>query len=359
MDASRKQRELHERAVSVARNYSKLESELLSIFQELDKTRAYLHFGATSLIGYAIDILKLSEGAASNLVTVARKSVEVPELKAAIEAGEVTISKARKIAPVLTRENQNLWIDLARTSTSRVIEKEVARVNPQFVVTEKLKYKTAERLELSFGISEQLAEKFKRVKDLLAQRKSKPISSEEAFGILVNEFIERHDPIKKAERSKVRSEKSAMATRTQNTEAERLQNEVECDLRTHSDAKHVPGRIDNFESKAESWISLGKHGEVFVNKLEMGTENESKEQASEQHTNKRHARRSTLPAVVTHAVTLRDLRQCTHVHRDGSRCPSTKWLDVHHVIPVAMGGSNELSNLKTLCASHHRMVHRH
>ena len=123
--------ELDTRARRIAKTYLFAESQIITVLQDLDKCRGYLHFGVTSLIGYTIEILKLSEGAASNLVTVARKSVEFPALKSAIEAGEVTVSKARKIASVLTKENQNLWIDLAKTSTSRVIEREVARANPQ------------------------------------------------------------------------------------------------------------------------------------------------------------------------------------------------------------------------------------
>ena len=32
--------------------------------------------------------------------------------------------------------------------------------------------------------------------------------------------------------------------------------------------------------------------------------------------------------------------------------------DVHHIIPVANGGKNDISNLITLCPNHHRMAHR-
>lgn len=35
-----------------------------------------------------------------------------------------------------------------------------------------------------------------------------------------------------------------------------------------------------------------------------------------------------------------------------------KWVDIHHIIPKGMGGSDEPSNLVTLCAAHHRIVHK-
>ncbi len=317
---------LNDRAIRVAKTYTSAESELISIFQELDQTRFYLHFGATSLIGYGIEILKLSEGAAANLVTVARKSVEVPALKAAVESGAITITKARRIAPVITSQNQEKWLELAKLSSSRVIEKEVARENPQLAVPERLKYKTEDRLEISFGISERLSKKLARVKDLLAQSNSKLISSEEALECLVDEFIERNDPIRKAERNSSgrRSKKVETASIESVQGVER------------GDTKHGTCRVDD-------WISAGKDGESCKSFVK----------------HKMPSARTALPAVVKHAVTLRDLRQCTHVNVYGKRCSHTKWLDVHHIVPVAKGGSDDVANLTTLCSAHHRMVHQH
>jgi 5-methylcytosine-specific restriction endonuclease McrA len=40
-------------------------------------------------------------------------------------------------------------------------------------------------------------------------------------------------------------------------------------------------------------------------------------------------------------------------------CGSTKNLDVHHIVPLSCGGSNELGNLKTLCRHCHSLIHPH
>lgn len=67
-------------------------------------------------------------------------------------------------------------------------------------------------------------------------------------------------------------------------------------------------------------------------------------------------KRHPLPARTKHQVFLRDQGQCTKVVQ-GKRCQTRRWLDVHHVIPLAKGGEDTLQNLVTLCSAHHRMDH--
>ena len=56
-----------------------------------------------------------------------------------------------------------------------------------------------------------------------------------------------------------------------------------------------------------------------------------------------------------------DIRR-TVLKRDDYRCAncqSTENLHVHHIVPLSVGGSNELSNLKTLCKACHTKLHPH
>ena len=69
-------------------------------------------------------------------------------------------------------------------------------------------------------------------------------------------------------------------------------------------------------------------------------------------------KRKPIPAATKHAVTRRDQGQCTHIHENGERCDQTKWIDIHHIVHVADGGTNELDNLTTLCTFHHELRHQ-
>lgn len=48
--------------------------------------------------------------------------------------------------------------------------------------------------------------------------------------------------------------------------------------------------------------------------------------------------------------------------RDGNtcgNCGNTTNLHVHHIVPLSKGGTNNLSNLRTLCSSCHKKLHPH
>ena len=72
------------------------------------------------------------------------------------------------------------------------------------------------------------------------------------------------------------------------------------------------------------------------------------------------ARRSRyIPAAVRREVWRRDGGCCSYVDPySGRRCGSRFLLELDHIVPFALGGSAEPSNLSLSCAAHHRLRHR-
>ena len=62
--------------------------------------------------------------------------------------------------------------------------------------------------------------------------------------------------------------------------------------------------------------------------------------------------RATIPPKVRAAVLSRDRHRCA-----APGCRSTHFLEVHHVMPRAQGGSNRADNLITLCSRCHAFAH--
>src|SRR6218665_1423131 len=100
--------ELHLKTKSTAVRYLKMESELVSLLNEVDARRAFRDLGYASLFQYCVHELKLSEAVTSAFITVSRKAAEVPELMEALEQNMITVSKAARITAVLKATGQAL-----------------------------------------------------------------------------------------------------------------------------------------------------------------------------------------------------------------------------------------------------------
>lgn len=285
---------IHDKALQVAANYKRAEADLISVLQEIDRGRVYSKMGYSSLFTYCVQALRLSESVTANFVTVARKAREVPVLQAAIRDGSLSVSKARKITPVLTLADQDEWVEKALTLSTRKLEEEVARVAPREATPERMKVIALDRVEMRLGISKATQEKLKRVQDLESQRTARAARIEQVLEVLLDLYLESKDPIKRAER--VMKRKAA-----------------------HDDALAcVTGHVE---------------GTLPVNG-------------------------GPIPAHVRHQVQLRDGGQCAHLNPSGARCENRRWIDIHHVRPRSLGGSNTPDNLITLCSAHHKMEHR-
>jgi hypothetical protein len=289
---------LHNKALQLTKTYLRAESDLISILQAIDDCRGYRELGHRSLFEYSRQALGLSEAVSYNLITVARKAKEVPQLQEKIRAQEITLSNAKMIALVLTSENQNQWLSAAASLSKRELEKEIAKEFPEKQIQEQTRYVSDQRIELKLGISKELHEKLKRVQDLVSTQSGRSASLEETLEAALALFIEKKDPVEKAHRAKVREEKTR---------------------------KLFPGQ-DNERS--------GPNLSPYPSK------------------NPR-----SIPAWLTHAIWKRDNGQCTHRSSQGVRCSQRRWLEIHHIQPLALGGQNKLENLRLICRGHHQILH--
>ena len=142
---------LHERTKEIVKNLFAREAELIDALQENDRERLFEKMGFSSLFKYALSH-GLSESYAYQMITVARKCVEVPELKVAIESNVLNSSKAKRIVSALTPENSEFLIEKAATRPQREVEQEVAKINPNARVKERIKSVSQTLSELKLGI---------------------------------------------------------------------------------------------------------------------------------------------------------------------------------------------------------------
>jgi hypothetical protein len=329
-----KYRELNEKAKSIAKQYKKCEQELIAIIIKIDQCKLFYSLGYNSLFKYVVDELNLSESIAYNFINVARKSHQVPELKRAVCSGDVSVSKARKVVPVINRANQSHWLRIVKTQSQKQIERQVALANPKVAIPEKMTYQSPQmivqekvslktstpRVHLSLGISEKLMIQLRRAQDLECQKARQNATLEETLEKVLEIYLNRMDPARKAVRQKLRGKLPIENCRKPQLVSDR-------------------SMIDPV---------------VLVDK----SLDESKQKNKNALEAKRDKKRRALPAQIKHQVQLRDGSRCTFVNPKGHRCSSRRFLEIHHILPLSKGGTDDLSNLTTFCSGHHKAIHK-
>ncbi len=284
---------VHNRALIRSRGYSIAEYELLDSIIEVDRERLFLKFHLTHLTTYCVKLLNLSEEVAATYVRVARKSLEVPELKEAIRDG-LKLTKAKTIVSVLTQMNFDHWIEKARVLSKRELEEEVAAASPDAPRPERVRPTGPDRYRAEFDLNKVQLAIAERARDLVSQKLGHAATMQETCVVALTEYVRRHDPVAKAGRA---SRKARDRSRERSSPAE--------------------------ASKAE----------------------------------RKKRRRSRTPSEVTHAVNQRDRNRCQYRMPDGTICGSRRWTQHHHIVPLADGGADCVENIVTLCATHHRLIH--
>jgi 5-methylcytosine-specific restriction endonuclease McrA len=313
---------LHARALRAAESFRQSEAELIDVLIEVDREKLFRKLGFASLFVYVTSDLQsgglgLSEAVAYNAIAVARKAAQIPKLQESIRTGDIGISKARKILPVLNTENPAVWIEKATTLSSRHLEREVARENPKAATPERAHYVSAKRLNLHLGIDESLMLDLRRAQDIVSRSKGHPVTLEETLQQLVAFFLPRKDPVERAKR-----------------------------VIAKKGSQPVPGQV------------LHPAGATPVFTAIHPTANPATHPATHH--------RTAIPAAIAHAVRLRDGGRCQfRLPCDRSKgpdgeerlCGERRWTDLHHIHPVSQGGGHTVENLTTLCRSHHQAIH--
>ncbi len=129
------------------------------------------------------------------------KSEEIPEIRTAVVQGELTLSQARRIVPVLTKENHRQWIEKAKSLSQRELEREVTTVNPKAHIVEKIKPVAKTLSELKVGVDEATEKNLEFLKDILSQKTGKPATLGQVIAWTAAVTREKYDPMRKAQRA--------------------------------------------------------------------------------------------------------------------------------------------------------------
>ena len=200
---------IHSRALTRAAMYREEEAALLNSVDEVDRLRIFEKLGYPNITQYCRKELRLNETLSGYFVMVARKSRQAPELKKAIEQGELSLSTAARVVAVINSENQEQWVEAAKNMTKHELEKNVAAAKPEGKKgRSRLKPVGKNRNRIEFEQSDKFVELVKRAQDLESQRTGRSVSLDETMLAVFEFYLEHRDPIRKAERAQNRAVKT-------------------------------------------------------------------------------------------------------------------------------------------------------
>lgn len=287
---------LHHLAKKSAGTLTRYRALLGRLILAMERTGAYLEFGCSGGVHYAILQLGLPARTARILVRVTRELESLPYLRYLANNGLIEWSKLREIVRVATAETERQWAELCGERTYAEVEDLVARSGRGEIPPDR-SVVPGPRSELRCRFEPDQMAVVERGLQVMCQEAGRALSMAEAIEWL---FAEK--------------------------------------LAGHPVDEEIPESIREEELKNLRWT------DVINAETEACPNNGGVEIVNP---------RSRLPTKAQRRQILRRDGYCCAV----PGCPNSIWLDVHHIIYYSLGGLTAGENLITLCTKCHKNVH--
>ena len=295
-----------------------LTARMIVHLMEVEERRLDLRAACTSMFDFCQRKLGMSEGAAFRRINAARLVKRFPSLLARIERGELHLSTLVLLRPHLAEENVEELSAAVAGKTQRQVEELLARRAP--------------KADVPSAIVEIHPPSSARAPTLFAS------ADEGAVAALPAAPRSRVAPLAEARYS------------VQLTAGADLKAKLEraCDLMRHRNpsgdlAPVLETALDLLLAKLEKQ----RLGRVKTPRPRSSPSPRSGTSGT--------SRTRAVRAAVRREVFERDDEQCTFLSESGERCPSRGPLELDHVEPRALGGTDDAPNLRVRCRAHNRL----
>ncbi len=384
---------LHSKLKRIAKARAHLDAQEAEALREAQQLQLWKQFGHVSLVDYMVQELGYSSfRVAEDRLRLANALPELPKLTEALKSGELNVSQAREIARVATPETEEKWIEKALDLNVRETEQAVAGHCkgdlPEDPVDPRLVRKT-----LWLSVRPETEVLFREVRKQLDQERGEKLDEDAVLDALCRTFLNRTER-RDGTRADRATHVGANARQDSDHDRDRDQ-DGEHDQERSSSSTHV-GANAGQDSDHDQRSSISTH--VGAN---AGQDFDSDRPQLASHAGcapyriavtvcsdcKRGwqhgggAVEEMTPPAVEAAMcdgqwigdidsrlverARQDISPATRrkvLHRDQGRCRvpgchAHRNLDIHHILHVLNGGTNDLLNLLTLCEAHHLAHH--
>lgn len=281
-------------------------AELLALLIEVERRGLCQELGCSSLFSYCTRVLGLSEQSAYSRIGAARAVGRFPEMLPMLAGGALTLSSVGLLAPHLDDANHEALLDAAQHKSTREVQRLLACAHPQPDIPAGVRALPEATGPVGLaGTTPAPASARATIAPLSAKR----------YLLRVTIGQDTHDKLQRAR-----------------------------DLLRHSIPDGDPAAI------------LDRALTLLLQEAERTKFAATTRPRLATDGSPRSARRAwpptrQIPATVKREVWARDAGRCAFVG-DLGRCPETAFLEFHHVVPFAAGGTSDVGNLQLRCRSH-------
>lgn len=315
-------RELENKLEKLARTEREMTNEILHLINLADQRKIYIERGYASLFDWLTRAYNYSESAASRRIRAARLLHAIPEVAEKIATGNVNLSTLAKAQSLIQWQERSSGDKMTSEVKSHIIEKienksqiDVERtlyqLFPEVAQEARFERKTVisdSVTKLSLCMSYDSLKNLERARDILSHKLPQATLTD-VIVYLVNNFLDKKDPLR---HKQIGSEAS---------------------------------------SKTLATIAREKNGKATNDRSESENKNVSF------HTTAATKQRVKLQTAIRSVVFKRAHGTCEYTDpASGQRCESAYQLEIDHIFPVALGGTNTIENLRCLCRKHNNFV---
>jgi hypothetical protein len=364
-------RELVEGLDVAVHNQRQSLAAIIAHLGEVEERRIHLRSAHASMFCYCVSQLGMSEDEACRRIELARLARRFPMLYTELDSGQISLSVALLLKPILSSDNHRQLLTAARGASMRVARELIAAYSPRPDVASSIR-KLPERqptkpagehqLPVSLPFSHDNVEP-PHAASPLAVHAQPPASSPAKLAAPTQQPApQRVSPRQHLEplapqryRIQFTADSALKAKLEQARDLLRhahpggdfapvvsraLDLLIEDVLRRRFGAKANRQKAPERASKTETSASSSEGAPATPARARQPLGNPSRSRYIS-----RAARRALLQ---------RDGLACSWVNEDGSRCGSQAWLEIDHERPLGKGGDSDESNLRLLCAVHNQ-----
>lgn len=289
-------------------------------FAEILRRRLFRDLGFSSINQYAIKELGFSRSRTRDFVRLAGQLDKLPAVKEALTSGELGYTKARELVSVATPMTEDSWLEAAKSSRRELIHeikkvKRAAKVDPRQgeLMPAEAPVVAPKELPVSFQM------------DLTPEQEARRAALVERLHKLGKVPTDRAELILEAlaalVETKERGPRGPLVSRPP-VQIHVHETEGRMTVQTHAGERQL-SRAETERMRCDAAVCT--HGGRNT---------------------------TTIPPRTRREVLARDKHRC-----QAPSCDRTRFLEVHHMVPRKMGGTNHPENLITLCGACHRLWH--